>query len=128
MEQCQVQRSGAGSATCIVVFFFQAEDGIRDDLVTGVQTCALPISTGLSAWTGPIAAPATPEAPLVLGRGNHQAPAGHASVVGTRLVVATDSLLDHRIARQHWAPRRRSDLSNGRRCSLRLRSSPTLYP
>src|SRR5947208_13628871 len=30
-------------------FFFQAEDGIRDDLVTGVQTCALPISfLGLS--------------------------------------------------------------------------------
>src|SRR3990170_2269179 len=26
-------------------FFFQAEDGIRDDLVTGVQTCALPISS-----------------------------------------------------------------------------------
>src|SRR3990170_4889388 len=25
--------------------FFQAEDGIRDDLVTGVQTCALPISS-----------------------------------------------------------------------------------
>src|SRR5258708_30072037 len=28
-------------------FFFQAEDGIRDDLVTGVQTCALPISCAL---------------------------------------------------------------------------------
>src|SRR5437764_15336561 len=26
-------------------FFFQAEDGIRDTSVTGVQTCALPIST-----------------------------------------------------------------------------------
>src|SRR5690554_6968701 len=26
-------------------FFFQAEDGIRDADVTGVQTCALPIST-----------------------------------------------------------------------------------
>src|SRR5258708_22677292 len=26
-----------------ICFFFQAEDGIRDDLVTGVQTCALPI-------------------------------------------------------------------------------------
>src|SRR5947208_10638141 len=26
-----------------IFFFFQAEDGIRDDLVTGVQTCALPI-------------------------------------------------------------------------------------
>src|SRR5439155_16686974 len=28
-------------------FFFQAEDGIRDGHVTGVQTCALPISSGL---------------------------------------------------------------------------------
>src|SRR5574340_1341745 len=28
-------------------FFFQAEDGIRALLVTGVQTCALPISAGL---------------------------------------------------------------------------------
>src|SRR3989449_6672327 len=28
----------------IVFFFFQAEDGIRDVAVTGVQTCALPIS------------------------------------------------------------------------------------
>src|SRR2546425_10731110 len=28
----------------MVFFFFQAEDGIRDKLVTGVQTCALPIS------------------------------------------------------------------------------------
>src|SRR2546429_4334538 len=27
-------------------FFFQAEDGIRDVAVTGVQTCALPISYG----------------------------------------------------------------------------------
>src|SRR2546427_2222787 len=26
------------------IFFFQAEDGIRDLTVTGVQTCALPIS------------------------------------------------------------------------------------
>ena len=26
-----------------MIFFFQAEDGIRDRLVTGVQTCALPI-------------------------------------------------------------------------------------
>src|SRR5438105_10298418 len=29
-------------------FFFQAEDGIRDPLVTGVQTCALPIFTSRS--------------------------------------------------------------------------------
>src|SRR2546430_8729467 len=29
---------------CYLFFFFQAEDGIRDLTVTGVQTCALPIS------------------------------------------------------------------------------------
>src|SRR5206468_9597344 len=28
-------------------FFFQAEDGIRDLIVTGVQTCALPISQAM---------------------------------------------------------------------------------
>src|SRR5438034_3358933 len=31
------------SSFSFVVFFFQAEDGIRDHCVTGVQTCALPI-------------------------------------------------------------------------------------
>src|SRR5438876_7357362 len=30
-------------------FFFQAEDGIRDGRVTGVQTCALPISVGTAS-------------------------------------------------------------------------------
>src|SRR5437762_3437985 len=33
-----------GSLFCFIFFFFQAEDGIRDTSVTGVQTCALPIS------------------------------------------------------------------------------------
>src|SRR5437588_1746612 len=31
-------------ADVVWYFFFQAEDGIRDHCVTGVQTCALPIS------------------------------------------------------------------------------------
>src|SRR2546423_6353870 len=35
----RVRDCGSGA-----LFFFQAEDGIRDKLVTGVQTCALPIS------------------------------------------------------------------------------------
>src|SRR3989442_5832981 len=52
-------------------FFFQAEDGIRDADVTGVQTCALPISVRC-AWprhrrdrlpAGPIASRADPRAP-----------------------------------------------------------------
>src|SRR5256884_1995631 len=40
-------RSSTGGTThflCCFFFFFQAEDGIRDVAVTGVQTCALPIS------------------------------------------------------------------------------------
>src|SRR5205823_5313171 len=34
--------------------FFQAEDGIRDKLVTGVQTCALPISPGMTLMKMPL--------------------------------------------------------------------------
>src|SRR2546421_10768331 len=33
-----------------MIFFFQAEDGIRDLIVTGVQTCALPIFPGAGDW------------------------------------------------------------------------------
>src|ERR1041384_8374680 len=36
----------SGTESFRIVLFFQAEDGIRDKLVTGVQTCALPISRG----------------------------------------------------------------------------------
>src|SRR5882672_12533096 len=38
---------------CVILFFFQAEDGIRDHCVTGVQTCALPIS-----WRATVKVPA----------------------------------------------------------------------
>src|SRR2546430_11043279 len=37
-------RRGYSVGTYSILFFFQAEDGIRDLTVTGVQTCALPIS------------------------------------------------------------------------------------
>src|SRR5207245_3694398 len=37
-------RMSTVAAAFLCVFFFQAEDGIRDATVTGVQTCALPIS------------------------------------------------------------------------------------
>src|SRR2546427_607888 len=45
------------------LFFFQAEDGIRVWTVTGVQTCALPISKMASAFYGPFreAAGSTPQ-------------------------------------------------------------------
>src|SRR3989441_8002533 len=65
-------------------FFFQAEDGIRDKLVTGVQTCALPICAGsaaLSARRGerpsrrPSAVPGEPRGPGTAG-----AQRGHAGL------------------------------------------------
>src|SRR2546430_8049376 len=40
-------KSELGVVVMVAHFFFQAEDGIRDLTVTGVQTCALPISL---AW------------------------------------------------------------------------------
>src|SRR5206468_7531205 len=39
-------------ASVYFFFFFQAEDGIRDLIVTGVQTCALPISVVGGAGPG----------------------------------------------------------------------------
>src|SRR5438034_1884357 len=44
-------------------FFFQAEDGIRDHCVTGVQTCALPIS-GESPRTAGVKSCEFPELPI----------------------------------------------------------------
>src|SRR2546428_315735 len=44
-----MQLCSPSGAPCLALFFFQAEDGIRDLIVTGVQTCALPI---FSAYAG----------------------------------------------------------------------------
>src|SRR5207237_2659796 len=54
----------------IFIFFFQAEDGIRDSSVTGVQTCALPISRllpglrGMAGARGAARARANPLSPV----------------------------------------------------------------
>src|SRR5215216_1007676 len=71
--------------SCIwFLFFFQAEDGIRDDLVTGVQTCALPISplacvfatkgTPEEASVAPARSPSICEALTVVASGMSPAP------------------------------------------------------
>src|SRR5436190_6095296 len=51
-------------ASCFIFlfFFFQAEDGIRDHCVTGVQTCALPL-VGLVAALGILLAGSVPMLP-----------------------------------------------------------------
>src|SRR3989449_11283612 len=60
-------------------FFFQAEDGIRDVAVTGVQTCALPISAAVqegAVATGEIGEAPSPAAMPELGvhRGDDAGP------------------------------------------------------
>src|SRR5256885_5505309 len=42
-EDCEFTAIDTQSIVVALFFFFQAEDGIRDYKVTGVQTCALPI-------------------------------------------------------------------------------------
>src|SRR5256885_5429548 len=54
-------------------FFFQAEDGIRDYKVTGVQTCALPIWR----WSPPHSARACTRCSRQRRRGSEGAAAGH---------------------------------------------------
>src|SRR5689334_13320362 len=52
---------------CYCIFFFQAEDGIRDGTVTGVQTCALPICLVARLRRKPVARqPITPDVSLVI--------------------------------------------------------------
>src|SRR5437762_4394661 len=51
-------------------FFFQAEDGIRDTSVTGVQTCALPIYANLR---GKLKDHPLPAGPVGFERGQHLA-------------------------------------------------------
>src|SRR2546425_6452605 len=49
---CPFSTTPSYVASFPISFFFQAEDGIRDKLVTGVQTCALPISRFRSFMAG----------------------------------------------------------------------------
>src|SRR6266536_3733006 len=58
------RRRSSCDAAASHIFFFPAEDGIRAPLVTGVQTCALPLSDGttntgvsFAYWTAPVFTP-----------------------------------------------------------------------
>src|SRR3989442_8219890 len=81
----------------IVFFFFQAEDGIRDADVTGVQTCALPISKfvplgntvhAACGFTDRLTAqPCVP--PTVVGHAASTAVDGYQSTIGDDLIGTT---------------------------------------
>src|SRR3712207_6904230 len=96
----------------MMVFFFQAEDGIRDIGVTGVQTCALPILPGwflglLSRINGERAAELTRLAAALDAERERTA---HAAVVAERTRVARevhDRSEERRVGqegRSRWSP------------------------
>src|SRR5712692_9317360 len=71
-------------------FFFQAEDGIRDGTVTGVQTCALPILPGAATrnrneavHANPTLAASNVRQPVQNSRGRSAAGFSKSSSVGT---------------------------------------------
>src|SRR5690554_8054345 len=96
----------------VFFFFFQAEDGIRDADVTGVQTCALPIfySDGFDkGWLTPLAdadIPGFDEYPADFVR--NDGGAAIVSLVPTRLVYNTDARSEERRVgkecRSRWSP------------------------
>src|SRR5438876_530064 len=69
----EVKDTAAGTASnptgTVAFFFFQAEAGIRGGRVTGVQTCALPISKALSS---DISVCAVTYKPTAIGTGSHK--------------------------------------------------------
>src|SRR2546421_650286 len=107
----------------VLIFFFQAEDGIRDLIVTGVQTCALPISRGGGQLhlASRVRLRRTCRLPA---RGEHQG----AQVLGAqaRGTCQQRARTDRIHAREHkanplrgYAPRRRREWCRRRRRSVR---------
>src|SRR2546429_4100258 len=95
-------------------FFFQAEDGIRDVAVTGVQTCALPISNGATYLRDAVylAGGATPDALLSDAQVFRKTDDGKLKVISVNLAKALagdgkDRSEERRVGeegRSRWAP------------------------
>src|SRR5687767_15539501 len=89
-------------------FFFQAEDGIRDKLVTGVQTCALPIfgdpdqlsSIEAGAVLGDIVGAGTAEGIVVLDREHRFASGGGIATLAGR----SEERRVGKECRSRWSP------------------------
>src|SRR5437867_8236514 len=84
-------------------FFFQAEDGIRDRTVTGVQTCALPIFKAAC----PTALPSTPTGRIEAMRQRLEAMLAAVRTVRPVLEKFFDSLNDEQKARFNRSEERR---------------------
>src|SRR5205807_2800806 len=100
-------------------FFFQAEDGIRDYKVTGVQTCALPISSAAETR----ALPSTGRAVAACASGTGAIEVRKAAVTAatsvlthtTAAVIWLECTGSHRAPRAAPRPARSRDRDNARR-------------
>src|SRR6185437_4034478 len=96
----------------VFFFFFQAEDGIRDKLVTGVQTCALPILTGrLGELTRPVLllwGDADPISPVSVGRDRKSVVWGKSVDLGGRRIIKKKNHLRRRARARLGARLRRA--------------------
>src|SRR5437868_9061195 len=94
------------SAHCNWYFFFQAEDGIRDRNVTGVQTCALPILARLQKFSDQVAlATATTETSAVVNGAT--AGSGNVSASSSAVGAAAARSEERRVGKEcrcRWSP------------------------
>src|SRR5260370_5510066 len=89
--------SVTGVQTC--AFLFQAEDGIRDSSVTGVQTCALPISARAGLGRPPRAADLPPARPQ---RGEESE--AHAAPAAVIALCRSEERRVGKECRSRWSP------------------------
>src|SRR5690348_17548455 len=89
-------------------FFFQAEDGIRDGRVTGVQTCALPISQCvLRRYLGCATSVGSSGRRVILGRSRCEGPQPAdpgLSLGPTQLCARSEERRVGKECRSRWAP------------------------
>src|SRR5204862_3362133 len=86
-------------------FFFQAEDGIRDLYVTGVQTCALPISSSRSTASPKTRAP--------------ESASKVAQELGSSVTPSTETKAELMILRMVFSNRRSEERRVGKGCRSR---------
>src|SRR5260370_6083931 len=100
------------SISSICVFFFQAEDGIRDSSVTGVQTCALPIFGPLVGRLDPLEITHRPDAGVqVEAHAQEDVDAAEAAADGrgqrpleTQAVIRSEERRVGKECRSRWSP------------------------
>src|SRR5687768_18277890 len=90
---------------CCFFFFFQAEDGIRDVAVTGVQTCALPISAVTEARKHiGLLVPAPVQAALVSALGDDAHVAEQKARYAARREMRSEERRVGKECRSRWSP------------------------